>query len=330
MSGEDKNKSLYFWGFFLSLFFHFIIVILAIALGMQLHSSKSDTPSRDKHINIASISEEKEQVVDETQPAKQDEPDKKTEQSVHEKKVSTQTPQIPFQPARSAEKKAEAKKKVEAERKAEVRRKAEAKKKAEAEKKAEAKRKIEAERKAEVKRKAEAKKKAEAEKKAEAKRKVEAERKAEVKRKAEAKKKAEAERKAKVESILKDLKKDKLIKQLREEKVDPEEADLQFISKREVILGDYTKKVTAKIQDSFTIPESVPRDGLLVAKIFFEMDRNGVLSKVNIKESSGNSVFDSFCIKTIKSSSPFPLPPDDVAKQVFEEGLEIALDNKIN
>lgn len=94
------------------------------------------------------------------------------------------------------------------------------------------------------------------------------------------------------------------------------------------LLNVYKNAIWRRIKPRFKIPPNIPRDGSLTASIFFKMDDQGNVSGVEVKESSGNSAFDNFCINTVLSSSPLPPPPSEISSMVISQGFEIPMNNE--
>ena len=94
-----------------------------------------------------------------------------------------------------------------------------------------------------------------------------------------------------------------------------------------VIIQLYVSQVHRKISRHWTIPPGVPTDGGLSAFISFKVDGSGRISDVTVKESSGNSSFDEYCVKAINRSAPFPPPPPELAEEAKNKGLELTCRN---
>jgi TonB family protein len=71
----------------------------------------------------------------------------------------------------------------------------------------------------------------------------------------------------------------------------------------------------------------VPTDGGLAALISFKVDGSGRVNNVRVKESSGNSAFDEYCVKAINRSAPLPPPPPELAEEAKNSGVELTFRN---
>jgi len=94
-----------------------------------------------------------------------------------------------------------------------------------------------------------------------------------------------------------------------------------------VIIQLYSSQVHRKISRNWRIPPGVPTDGSLAALISFKVDGNGRVNNVRVKESSGNSSFDEYCIKAINRSAPLPPPPYELAEEAKNNGVELIFRN---
>ena len=94
-----------------------------------------------------------------------------------------------------------------------------------------------------------------------------------------------------------------------------------------VIIQLYSSQVHRKISRNWRIPPGVPTDGSLAALISFKVDGNGRVNNVRVKESSGNSSFDEYCVKAINRSAPLPPPPYELAEEAKNNGVELTFRN---
>jgi colicin import membrane protein len=190
----------------------------------------------------------------------------------------------------------------EAKRKAEAEAATEAKRQAETE----AKRKAEAQAATETKRKAAeaAKRKAEAD--AEAKRKAEAEAAAETKRKAveAAKRKAEADAEAKRKAEAEAKRKAEEARKLAVE-LAAREAREQFI--KEAVLR-HAAMIKQRVERNWSLPMGSSADQSCTLRI--SMTPSGVVTDVQIVQSSGDTAFDNSAIAAVQKASPLPAPSD--------------------
>lgn len=95
-----------------------------------------------------------------------------------------------------------------------------------------------------------------------------------------------------------------------------------------VLLQLYTDKVHQRISRNWRIPPGVPTDGNLDAGLFFRVDQNGRVFDVRVNRSSGNSAFDEYCVSAIYKSAPLPPPPSDFAKEALNEGITVSFKNE--
>ena len=94
-----------------------------------------------------------------------------------------------------------------------------------------------------------------------------------------------------------------------------------------LIIKTYANQVHRKISRNWRIPPGVPTDGGLTASLVFKVDGNGNINNIRITKSSGNSAFDEYCIKAVNRSAPIPPPPDELAKEAKNEGIDLTFIN---
>ncbi len=92
---------------------------------------------------------------------------------------------------------------------------------------------------------------------------------------------------------------------------------------RAKLAREFIKGVRDKIKSNWKIPESIPIDGALKAVIDFRIDERGKVSEVKVREPSGNSAFDDFCVKAIYRASPLTPPPPELLEEAKTDGLEV-------
>jgi len=95
-----------------------------------------------------------------------------------------------------------------------------------------------------------------------------------------------------------------------------------------LIIQTYSNQVHRKISRNWTMPPGVSTDGSLSTSVLFKVDANGNVNNVTITKSSGNSVFDSFCKQAIVRSAPLPPPPTELAEEAKNKGVELTFNNK--
>lgn len=94
-----------------------------------------------------------------------------------------------------------------------------------------------------------------------------------------------------------------------------------------LIIQTYSNEVHRKISRNWRIPPGVPTDGGLSTSIVFKVDGGGNVNNVRITKSSGNSVFDNYCKQAIVRSAPLPAPPSELAKEAKTSGVELTFRN---
>ncbi len=95
-----------------------------------------------------------------------------------------------------------------------------------------------------------------------------------------------------------------------------------------LIIQTYSNQVHRKISRNWRMPPGVSTDGSLSTSVLFKVDANGNVNNVTITKSSGNSVFDSFCKQAIVRSAPLPPPPTELAEEAKNKGVELTFNNK--
>ena len=86
---------------------------------------------------------------------------------------------------------------------------------------------------------------------------------------------------------------------------DGEEISGEELAKVKSIYGELIRDI---VQKNFKVPPSLQKDKL-VCVVYLVLDESGNISDIRIDESSGNPSFDSFVMKAISDSAPFPAPP---------------------
>src|SRR3990170_2057218 len=94
-----------------------------------------------------------------------------------------------------------------------------------------------------------------------------------------------------------------------------------------VIAELFVRRVREEIRSNWAIPENIPIDGSLKAVIVFKLDERGRPSDVKVDIPSGNTAFDDFCVKAIRRASPLTPPPSELLEEARNEGLEITFTN---
>jgi colicin import membrane protein len=86
---------------------------------------------------------------------------------------------------------------------------------------------------------------------------------------------------------------------------DGEEISGEDLAKVKSIYGELIRDI---VQKNFKVPPSLQKEKL-VCVVYIGLDESGNISDIRIEESSGNPSFDSFVMKAISDSAPFPAPP---------------------
>jgi TolA protein len=95
-----------------------------------------------------------------------------------------------------------------------------------------------------------------------------------------------------------------------------------------VIINLYSQQVHRKISRNWRIPPSVPTDGGLATDLLFKVGQDGKIYDVRVSKSSGNPVFDEYCINAIYKSAPLPPPPSELKKEAKDKGIIITFRNE--
>lgn len=105
----------------------------------------------------------------------------------------------------------------------------------------------------------------------------------------------------------------------------PAETSPRVIS---LVLDVYYKAISGRIEENLILPINVEPRGFMTALVSFRMKQNGEVYEVEINESSGNEVFDSFCIKAVNASSPLPVPPSELQDRIRSEPFVVPCKNR--
>lgn len=105
----------------------------------------------------------------------------------------------------------------------------------------------------------------------------------------------------------------------------PAETSPRVIS---LVLDVYYKAISGRIEENLILPLNVEPRGFMTALVSFRMKQNGEVYDVEISGSSGNEVFDSFCIKAVNASSPLPVPPSELRGRIRSEPFVVPCKNR--
>ncbi len=132
--------------------------------------------------------------------------------------------------------------------------------------------------------------------------------------------------------VLRDIKKESVLSNIKKNAEQPsvgpvpkKESDPGVIS---LVLDVYYKTISRRIQEGLILPLNINSDILLAAKVNFYMTETGEVYDVGIETSSGNMKFDSYCIKAVNDSSPFPPPPDELRERIKSDFFIISCEGK--
>lgn len=95
-----------------------------------------------------------------------------------------------------------------------------------------------------------------------------------------------------------------------------------------LVLDVYYKAISGRIEENLILPLNVEPRGFMTALVSFRMKQSGEVYDVGISESSGNDVFDSYCIKAVNASSPLPVPPSELQGRIRSEPFVVPCKNR--
>ena len=105
----------------------------------------------------------------------------------------------------------------------------------------------------------------------------------------------------------------------------PAETSPRVIS---LVLDVYYKAISGRIEENLILPINVEPRGFMTALVSFRMKQSGEVYDVEISESSGNDIFDSYCIKAVNASSPLPVPPSELRGRIRSEPFVVPCKNR--
>jgi TolA protein len=364
-SDKDKSGGTSFWGVFLSISLHAVILMLVLFWGFS-GTSRNTNSSGPIEVSLSGLgpgggrnaNPESGRKTPPQEPVAVEPPKVETKKEVEEVPPEPKQKEQPKEPAKKEVKKVEVKQQEPKE---------EEKPKKVVKKEPEKKEVIPLEtEKKEVKKKEEHKKEIKKELKKEEKKEVAEKPKATEKPKTETKKTTVSNVK-KLESeknkVLQDLKRQRIIEELKNSSQEGSQPQEEFGEERRLAMADngelpegsregpgdssvgsrsrgggssinpvllqlYTDKVHQRISRNWRIPPGVPTDGNLEAGLFFRVDQNGRVFDVRVNRSSGNSAFDEYCVSAIYKSAPLPPPPSEFAKEALNDGITVSFKNE--
>lgn len=89
---------------------------------------------------------------------------------------------------------------------------------------------------------------------------------------------------------------------------------------REAAETDYRDLILNRLQEHWTLPTWIERQELS-ARVQLWINSEGYVSKFHFEKISGNSQFDSAVKKAIEESQPFPIPPNQLARDLLSNGI---------
>lgn len=95
-----------------------------------------------------------------------------------------------------------------------------------------------------------------------------------------------------------------------------------------LMLEVYYMSVSKQIEKHLSFPPNVEPEGFLTALVSFRMNENGDVSDAGVSRSSGNEIFDSYCVKAVRESSPLPVPPNELRDRIKSEPLVVPCENR--
>ena len=95
-----------------------------------------------------------------------------------------------------------------------------------------------------------------------------------------------------------------------------------------LVLDVYYRTISKRIQKNLILPLNIDSGILLNAQVNFHMRESGEVYDVGIERSSGNTQFDSYCIKAVNSASPLPPPPNELRDRIKSEFFIISCESK--
>lgn len=85
---------------------------------------------------------------------------------------------------------------------------------------------------------------------------------------------------------------------------------------------NYIDEIHSRLKENFELPrwlKSLP----LQARVSIQIDHEGRVAKLIFKKTSGNTQFDDEVKRAIKSSEPFPAPPESISHALLRDGIAL-------
>ena len=96
----------------------------------------------------------------------------------------------------------------------------------------------------------------------------------------------------------------------------------------ELMSAIYTRAIKQKTKAHWNLPKYLT-DSYLTTQIEIRINKQGHVIYKQIVLSSGNDMFDSYVLKAIEDSTPYPVPPDYIQDSV-QDGIVFILDSRMN
>ena len=95
-----------------------------------------------------------------------------------------------------------------------------------------------------------------------------------------------------------------------------------------LVLDVYYRTISKRIQKNLFLLPNIDSSVFLAAQVNFYMKETGEVYDVGIERSSGNTKFDSYCIKAVNAASPLPAPPTELIDRIKSEFFIISCETK--
>ena len=95
-----------------------------------------------------------------------------------------------------------------------------------------------------------------------------------------------------------------------------------------LVLDVYYRTISKRIQKNLFLLPNIDSSVFLAAQVNFYMKETGEVYDVGIERSSGNTKFDSYCIKAVNAASPLPTPPTELIDRIKSEFFIISCETK--
>lgn len=132
------------------------------------------------------------------------------------------------------------------------------------------------------------------------------------------------------EEVIRNIKKESVLKTIKKTagtSAEPasKETGPRLIS---LVLDVYYRTISKRIQKNLFLLPNIDSSVFLAAQVNFYMKETGEVYDVGIERSSGNTKFDSYCIKAVNAASPLPTPPTELIDRIKSEFFIISCETK--